>query len=299
LEKRSEVGFVKFEEFGNKIENVSIEASPLALAESDIFNMLKILLHKIKDEKPEIFQSFIDAVSIKLLKKTKNKYFQKESKRLSDEISKFEGLSENFDLVKLHLNYMIETLDINEKQFWKNERTTFPSENFMTSLCILFYIHQISLIELLGRIEGIKFYRESVDNYNYVINAINQKDRHKDLESMRESDKEWLPRNPYGRIRLYSEVKDGRLIRICKNCEKFSALKNTEIASDKELFYNVICYMHIPLVRVWNENFELKLEKSLALGDSYCSYVYFDKRIANEIVPPSSDFLDEIWSKYR
>lgn len=290
---------MKFEEFGNKIENVSITASPIALAESDIFNMLKLLLQKIKDEKPEIFQSFIDTVTIKLLKKTKNKYFQKESKRLSDEISKYEGLSENYDLVRLHLNYMIEALGINEDQFWKNEKTAFPNENFMTALCVLFYIHHISLNELLGRKEGITFYRESVDNYNYTINAIHQKNRHKSLESMREADKEWLPRNPYGRIRLYSEVKDGRLIRICKNCEKITGLQNTELVSDKEIFYNVLCYMHIPLVKVWNENFVLKLEKSLVLGDPFCSYVYFDKRITKEIIQPSSEYLDEIWSKYK
>ena len=290
---------MKFEEFGNIIENVSITASPLALAESDIFNVLKLLMQKIKDEKPEILQTFIDTVTIKLLKKTKNKYFQKESKRLSDEISKYEGLSENHDFVKLHLNYMIEILGINEDQFWKNEKTAFPSDNFMKSLFVLFYIHHVSLNELLGRKEGIKFYRESVDKYNYVINAILQKDRDKDLNSMREADKEWLPRNTYGRIRLYSEVIDGRLIKICKNCEKFSALKNTEIASDKELFYNILCYMHIPLAKVWNENFDLSIMKSLALGDPYCAYIYTDKSEVEKIEPVTNEFLDEIWEKYK
>ncbi|NHK32606.1 MAG: hypothetical protein FK730_14730 [Asgard group archaeon] len=290
---------MKFEEFGNKIENVLLTAAPVALAESNIFNVLKLLLQKINDEKPDIYQSFIDIIAKKLMKKTMNKYFQKESKRLSDEISKYEGLSENYDFVKLHLNYMIEILGINEEQFWKNEKTAFPSENFMKSLFVLFYLHHETLNELLGRKEGIKFYRESVDKYNYVINAILQKERDKDLESMREADKEWLPRNPYGRIRLYSEVKDGRLIRICKNCEKFSALKNIEIASDKELLYNILCYMHIPLAKVWNPNFVLTIEKSIARGDPYCAYIYNDMREREDTQPPAGKYLDEIWAKYK
>jgi hypothetical protein len=290
---------LKFEEFGNKLEKITITASPLTLAESDIFNMLKLLLNKINDEIPEKLDAFVKINTSKLLSKIKNEESIRNSKKLQDEISKYEGLSENCGLVKLHLIYMTETLGITEEQFWKNEQTAFPNENFMTSLYVLFYLHQVVLSELLGRKEGTKFYREHVDNFNFVFNAIYQKDRHKDLESMREGDKEWLPRNPYGRIRLFSEVENGRLIRICKNCEKFTALQNTELVSDRELLYNVLCYMHIPLVKVWNENFVLKLEKSLALGDPYCAYIYFDSRVAKEIKQPSDEFLDGIWSKYK
>ena len=64
---------MKFEEFGNKIENVSITALPLALAESDIFNMLMLLLEKIKEEIPEKLELFIKINTEKLLCKIKNK----------------------------------------------------------------------------------------------------------------------------------------------------------------------------------------------------------------------------------
>jgi hypothetical protein len=264
---------LKFEEFGNKLEKITITASPLTLAESNIFNMLMLLLKKVKDEIPDKLDVFININNNKLLSKVKSESTIKDSKKLKDEISKYDRLSDNYDLVKLHLIYMIETLGITEEQFWKNEQTAFLNENFMTALYVLFYLHQVVLIELLGRKKGTKFYREHVDNFNFVINARNQKDRHKDLESMRESDKEWLPRNPYGRFRLYNEAKGGRLIRICKNCEKFTGLQNTELINDKESFYNVLCYMHIPLVKVWNDNFILK--------------------------QPSDEFLDEIWSRYK
>lgn len=285
--------------FGRELDNVTFTIPPMSLAENNIFNTLKLLLAKIKDEKPEILKIFIDKVSRRIQKKVENKILLNDLDKLSNKVNDYANLNENLELVKLHLNYMMMILGITEEQLWQNEKTPFPCENFMTSVFVLFYIHQITLIELLGRENGLQFYREYVDIYNYKINAILQKDREKNLDGMREGDKQWLETNPYGRVRLYSEVMDGRLIRICKNCEKFTALQKTELTSDGEVLYNILCYMHIPLVKVWNENFILTLEKSLALGDPYCAYVYFDKRVAKEIEQPSDEYLNEIWSKYK
>ena len=290
---------MKLEEFGNRLEEVIFSASPITLAENNIFNVLMLLLKKVKNEKPEIYQPFVTNVAKKIQKKTDNKSFKKEAEKLSKEISQYENLAENFNLVRLHLNYMIDILGITEEQFWKNEKIAFSSEKFMTSLYVLFYYQVVTLNELLGRQTGIKFYKESIDIYNEIINARNQKDIHENLDTMREESTEWMKINPYGRIRLYSEVKDGQLVQLCRNCEKFTELQKTELVSDKELFYLVLCYMHVPLAKVWNENFVLTLEKSLALGDLYCSYVYTDKRIAKEVKPPSKDYLDEIWLKNK
>lgn len=290
---------MKLVEYGNKLENVTISTPPVTLAENNIFNVLMLLLKKIEDEKPEIYKEFIESVTKKIQKKTENRSFRKKPKILDEKILQYDSLSKHIDFVRLHLNYMIEILGITEEQFWRNEKIPFSSENFMTSLYVLFYYQLVSLTELLGRGEGIEFFKESVDTYNEIINARYQKDIHENLETMREESTEWMKTNPYGRIRLFSEVKDGRLVCLCRNCEKFTGLQNTELVSDKELFYYVLCYMHIPLAKVWNPDFVLTLEKSLALGDLYCAYVYFDTQVAKEIEQPSGEYLDEIWSKFK
>ena len=289
---------MKFELVGKEKENVIIPMSPLDLAKSDIFDMLELLLEKIKLEKPKILQSFLGLVDNSLENQIKHEEIKTENQRLRQEISSYEHIKEQYDFVKKHLNFFIQTLSIDENQLWAEQKVSFQIKSFMESVFTLFYTHADSLVEILGKEEGIKFYRKHVDNYNNIINARNQKDSYRDLEDLREKQTKWLQNNPYGRVRVFSEVKDGRLIRICMNCEKFDALRNSKF-KDKEIFYSIMCYMHIPLAKVWNKNLVLTLDSRVINGNSYCTYVYHDQNVVKDIIHPSKDFLDEIWIEYK
>ena len=235
---------MKFEVAGKEKENITITASPLDLARSDIFEMLNLLLEKIKVERDEIHQSFISLVNESLKKRIKHEYLKAENSRLREEISNYEHLEDYYDTVRKHLNFFIETLNIDEDQLWKNEKISFQVKNFMDSVYTQFYNHLTSLVKLLGKENAINFYKEHVDNYNYIINARNQKDIYEDLEDLREQQIRWLQNNPYGRVRIFSEVRDGKLIRICKNCEKLNALQDSKFI-DKELFYTIMCFCQV------------------------------------------------------
>ena len=200
--------------------------------------------------------------------------------------------------MRKHLNFFIQTLNIDEDTLWDDQKIDFQVKCFMESVFTLFYNHADSLVKILGKEEGMKFFRRHIDNFNNTINARNQKDIYENLNDLREKQTKWLSNNPYGRVRVFSEVKDGRLIRICMNCEKFDALENSRF-KDKEIFYSVMCYMHIPLVKVWNKNLVLTLDSRVINGNSYCAYVYHDQRIVKDIIHPSKEFLDEIWIKYK
>ena len=289
---------MRFEVVGQEKEKVTITISPLDLAKSDIFEMLSLLLEKIKTENKEILHLFIDIVSKSLEKMMKNEHFTSENSRLREEISTYKQLEDYYDFVRKHLNFFIETLDINEDLLWKNERISFDDKNFMESVFCQFYTHLASLIELLGKENAIDFYKEHVDNFNYTINARNQKNIYKDLSDLREKQIKWLQNNPYGRVRIFSDVRDGKLIRICKNCEKLNALKDSGL-KDKQILYAIMCYMHIPLAKVWNKNIILTLDSRVVDESPYCVYVYHDTRITKEIIHPSKKFLDEMWLKYK
>jgi len=289
---------MKFEKVGKEVEVPKVTVPPLALAESDVFNILDLLLGKIKKEKPEIFQLFIDEVTKKLKSKTQNKEFEGKEK-LAEKLKEFDHLPENHDFVKLHLNFMIEGLGITEEELWENQKTSFPIESFIPALIEQTHLQMITLIEILGRETAIKFHREFVNKYNETINARHQANIHENLEEMRKGHMEWIKTNPYGRIRIFGEVKDGQLIRLCSNCEKYYSLRNHEMVRDRETIYSLLCYMHIPLARVWNPNFVLTIEKSLARGDPYCAYIYNDMRKREDANPPSEEYLDELWKKYK
>lgn len=289
---------MKFEEFGNKVEKVTFTTKPQDLAKSDIYYVLSNLLGKIKEEKEEILDEFLAKVTSKLNSLIKGDTFKDQKNLLPEILKQQKNLEDKIEFVKTHLSFFITTIGISEKQFWNNEEIIFHAKNFMNSLYGQFYTQLSSLIEILPKEEAIVFYRKTVDRYNEIYNAVFQKGWYIDLEDMRAQQAKWLANNPYGRFRIYSEVKDGQLIRICKNCEKFNALKNSFLI-DNEILYEVLCYMHIPLVKVWNENFELKIMKSLALGDSYCAYIYKDKGITKDNQLPKEGFLNEIFSKYK
>jgi len=289
---------MKFEEFGNKVKEVRIATKPQDLAESNIYFVLSNLLGIIKKEHSEIFDQFIEKTFQKLRSLLEERNFKDQKNQLSKILKQYKHLEDQLEFVKEHLNYFIGILGITEDQFWENEKLDYAVDNFMLSLYALFYVQLESLIELLTQDKAIKFYRKTVNSYNQIYNAIHQKGWYSNLTEMREKETKWLENNPYGRFRIYSEVKNGQLIRLCRNCEKFDSLKNSFLV-DKEILYEILCYMHIPLARVWNDHINLSIIKSKALGDKYCAYIYTDEREVEKIVLPTNEFLDEIWEKMK
>ena len=289
---------MRFEEFGNEVKEVRIATKPHDLAENNIYFVLSNLLGAIKKEYSEIFDQFIEKTSEKLRSLLKERTFEDQKNQLSKTLKQHEHLEDKLEFVKDHLNYFIGILGITETQFWENEKSDYAADKFMYSLYALFYVQLESLIELLTRDKAIKFYRKTVDNYNQIYNAIHQKGWYSNLTELREKQTKWLEKNPYGRFRIYSEVKNGQLIRICRNCEKYDSLKNSSLVN-KEIVYEVLCYMHIPLARVWNDHFNLSIMKSKALGDPYCAYVYTDEREVEKVELPTNEFLDGIWQKKK
>ncbi|MHA2253377.1 MAG: hypothetical protein ACXAD7_23675, partial [Candidatus Kariarchaeaceae archaeon] len=182
---------MKFEIVGKEKEKVTITMSPLDLARSDIFEMLELLLEKIKVERYEIYHSFISLVSNTLDKLITKESLKIENSRLREEISTYNQLNDHYEFVKIHLNFFTETLNIHEDELWKNEKISFPDKNFIQSVCTLFYTHLASLVKILEKENAVKFYKAHIDNFNHTINARNQKDRYNNLEDLREQQINW------------------------------------------------------------------------------------------------------------
>jgi hypothetical protein len=290
---------MKFEKYGNEVKEPKVTMGPLDFARSDVFWTLTILLRKIRNEKPDIYQAFKEKVSNLILVEIGEENFRDQVEKVNRHLVEYENLVEESEFVRLHLSFMIQTLKITPEKLWENKTTAFPTKNFMPSSFGLFYLQVKALIELLGREKGLKFFREFQDTFNAEVNALYQKDRYESLEHVRSELVDWLPRNPYGRNKILSEVKDGRLIELCINCEKYNAMKESKYGYDAEILYHIMCYMHKPLIAVWNDNFRLELDRSLALKNKFCSYIFYDKRETKKFEPLKDEFLEEVWKKYK
>lgn len=288
-----------FEKIGNKVENPKVTVRSLDFAKSDVFYTLSILLRKLKTEKSEIYQSFKDKVSNSLLDEIGKDHFLEHQDRIKKLLAEFESIAEESKFVSLHLSFLIEKLRITPEELWKNEKIAFPANEFMPSSFGLFFIQVSVLIEFLGRDLALHFFREFIDTFNEEVNSIYQKDIFTDLEHFRIDQGKWLPKNPYGRIQILSDGKNGQLVKICQTCEKYNSMIQTKYGQDKEILYTIMCYMHKPLAKVWNEHFRLEIENSLALGDKFCCYVYYDLRKETGQNLLSKEQINEIWESKK
>jgi len=282
---------------GRERADKTVTLPPLDLARSDILETLNLLFEEIQKTYPSIFQTFESL----LLEKSKSlindiKLLELNSD-FSKEISEHKYLQNSVELVRSNITFLLKALNISESQLWENPKISYPAKEFLETIFHLFYTRLQILTQLIGREEAFSLYRDYVDNYNYRVNARNQSQIDENLEEFREKQIRWLENNPYGRVRIFGQVEDGRLIRFCANCEKFDTLYNAGF-TDKEMLYHIICYMHITLANVWNKHFHLLLDSKAKSGKDYCTYIYLDRRISTNNDFPSREFLDDIWTKY-
>jgi hypothetical protein len=272
---------MKFEEHGEYKENLTIEIKPQEFIEHNLLKDLQNVLGYIKRNKPTILKKFHEQFNEKLKAQTKNHYSIKNKSKFNDLIKDYDYLINNQDLTKLSLNYFLEKLSLSENEFWENKVTNFPAKKFHNSANGFYYYQLSTLVDLLGKKDAILFYREILRNFIWAYD-LNQKDIFESLEDYRERHIRFIDRGIFGRVRLISDVVNGKLITICKNCEKIDELDEF-LKDEPDLLYNLACWVHIPLAELWNENFELVIEDCIAKGDPFCTYIYHDKRITNNL----------------
>ena len=286
-----------FNEYGTKVIDLKIE---LDLNEFLIHNLLKDLqntIYYINKTKLEILKEFIQKLTMKLKDKTDIKSSINNEQKFLEFINPYENLIEHLDLTKVAFNFFLERLEIPEIKIWEGAIENFTPKQMHQSAIEFYFCQLNTLLDILGRDEAIDYYKKIILNFIHTYDR-NQLNVYKSLEDMRDSNIRFLEKGSYGRIRLISDVKNGRLIEICKNCEKVEFLDEF-LRKDGELLYTICCAVHIPLAEMWNENFVLTLNHTIAKGDPYCTYVYHDTRFVDEIKQLPKDFINEVISNFE
>lgn len=286
---------MKFEQYGKEIKNLKIQYNPFEFAESNLFKKIDNIFGYIRKNRSDIYSEFINKLSSNKKNLPKKEFFNNKSIEIIDRINQSEFLSENQELVLRFLNAFIETQGITDEDYRQKKEIEIPARNFVHSANDLSYLILSTLVDIIGKDEAVKLYKETVDNYVHVFDT-NQIDIFTDLDDMRQKFIRWTENSPYGRVRLLSTVEKGQWIKICKNCEKVQNLDNLE-KLDGDLMYAISCYCHEPLAKMWNKNFVLTLEQSIAKGDSFCSYMYHDKTIVDKIEHPPREFFEKTLEK--
>jgi len=283
---------LKFKKYGKENENLTIEIEPLQFVEGQVFRGLDNLIETIKTSKPDILEEFMKILAAKLQTSTDKSYFVNSSSKLAELVKQYANITKYQELLEINLNFFLDVLGINEEQFWENKMTHFPATNFFPSANRLSYAYISLLVEIIGKEEAIEFYKKVINNYIATYDT-NQKGIFENLEKMRESWIRSISSGINGRVRTMSEVENGAFIIRAENCEKIQNLGDLS-NYDKDLLSTFVCHCHFPLAELWNENFVLTQQQTIAKGDPYCEYVYHDKRLVGKVEHPPKEFFEKI-----
>jgi len=287
---------MKFERCGMYKKNLMIKLNANEFLIHNLLRDLENIIAYIKKTSPVILNEFLEKLSVTLKSRVKNNEIIHNLK-FQEFIADYKNLVKNQDLIKLGFNFFKEILEISEEEIWNNEDADFTSHQMSQAANEFYYLEMKTLIDILGRDEAINYYKQVILNFIHTYDT-NQINVYESLEDLRERTIRFLNKGTLGRVRLFSEVENGQLIEICKNCEKVEFL-DKELREDKELLYTLCCDVHIPLAKMWNENFVLTLDYTIAKGDSYCTYVYHDTRFVDEIKHHPKEFFDEVVSNFE
>ena len=286
---------MKFEKFGAEKENVTIKTKPMNFADNNIFKHFNNVFDYIKKNKPEILQEYIEKMTKGMQDITKIVFFNEKEESLINLLKKYEYITDYYQLFQTIMNFYLSTLGISKEEFWENKEQSFPDWNFFHSIRNIHLVSIKVMIEILGKEEGIELYKKIGENYVFKYD-LNQQNIYKDLDELRYHHTRFITNNTLGRVRLISDVENGRYIEICLTCDKVRNFDNLS-HEDFKLLDPTGCYIHHALTKLWNENFVLTLDQTLAKGDPYCSYVYHDTRIVDSIEHPPKEFFEDIISK--
>jgi hypothetical protein len=283
---------MKFRKYGQPNSNITETIRPLDKSHEFVFRRLDSLLDHILVQDPSIYHQYVQRLYARFRALVGENGFETKIADVEKIITSYPTIKAEPELMRLHLCLFIRTLGITELMFWDNNETQIELSNFIESAVIPEYNWLLVLCDLLGKDEAIPIYKEATNRYcvKYDTDTISKYDT---LEEMRDAFTKFWESGRLGRVRIASDVEDGKWIVRCENCEKISALRELE-TYDRELLDVAECHSDFQVTRLFNENFVLTRARTIGAGDTYCDFVYHDIRIDKELKHPSPEYLDSL-----
>ena len=246
---------------------------------------LNRFLKHLQENKPEIYDDYLEALKNKLSSLIKPKV-DLETIRFP----KFQEIIEKCNtLQKLNITYALQLLGVSES--YSSETIELPWYIYDKSSLYPFYYRGLTLCEQLGKTEAIEYLR------NYIDEIMNER-----FEPIAEYDdlsrSFWEVEYPFDdydptddiRFRLHQGKMGARVDR----CIKHDIMKPL---NDPELSYVICCYPEIAHSQVVRPNVAYTRTTSLIKGGPYCDNCLHDKRHVTEITHPSKEFWESLDSK--
>ncbi len=254
----------------------------------EAFNRLNFIIGFVEEKKPEIKDKFIENLIAQYKKLVKEDNVKKKKIDLKEILPNFEQLQKQPELAQLSLNFYLQNLQLANDVDWKKDKAKVINKNLLHSFLLPRYYNLLSMIETLGREEGIKLYKRYITHY-LIERRKTRQNNYESIEELFES--RHKPRPPSEWSILYGLINEGKYFYRNNNCTWADALQDFP---DTELKYLICCYGDYEGAKQHNENFILTMEHTIAEGDPYCSRVLHDTRVDWNLKHPPKEFWDKL-----
>jgi len=278
---------MELKQYGRKRDTLFHTLHPQQDCRKFVLLRMNDLLGFMQETAPELFPDFIENLTRRMRALVNLAHFEDAGLEIAVLLTRFPYLQEHGGLSRLMLNFYIQIVGITERQFWQDEPTMVNYRIFSQSVFRFEYASIRAIIDTLGRTDGIEFFKAYRDQFN--INHDEDIPRIRNLEDLRAGMIRMAESGALGRVRVISDVEDGRFIHRCENCEKVEMVADLGI-DDLELLETVLCYGDYQVAILYNVNFVLTRTQTLAGGAPHCDAVYHDRRLAGTVEHPDAAF---------
>jgi len=268
------------------------EIQPQEFAKRTVLKRLNYLLGYIKKEKPEILHSFVTRL-INQFNQFLKTSFSKEQNIDFEELSKdFIHLKVFPELLSACFDYYLQLLDFSSNRSWIQDKIKIPNRNYVQSFLYHRYYNVQILTEIIERNTAIDFFKGYINAFVKSISS--ERSKYEILEEFRNAR---IPKDDdsprIGWVIVQGVIEDGKFPQRKDTCMWKDAITNL---TDIELKYLAACYGDFQGYNNSNENFILTMEHTIVEGYPYCDCVLHDIRINKDLIHPSKEFFDNMWS---
>lgn len=268
------------------------ELQPLEFAKRTILKRLNYLIGFIKKEQPGILPSFVNKLNSRFVQLSTPSHIYEKFTIPADICADFLHLKLYPDLVRSSLIYYLHLLKFDITKNWIEDKIKVPNKNYIQSFLHHRYYNVLVLTEVLERNQAVQLFKDYITAY---IKSIAPKiPNYETLEEFRSAriPKEGEPPN-IGWVIVQGLIENGKFPQRKDTCMWDDAIQDLP---DLELKYLAACYGDFQSYNNNNENFILTMEHTIVAGDSYCSCILHDTRINDDLIHPSKEFFDNMWS---
>jgi hypothetical protein len=255
----------------------------------DWLGTMDLLVKFVSNKKPEILDSFVAEVACKCKSELSSQSYALSDVGLDKLLKDPSILGSHEELKDFSLQLIMKYIPFKEGYTLGEEKAPIRWFDYCQAKYLLVYHGLTSLVDILGREDGIQFYKDFVETRAKEL-AKNGLVKVPFKDARKERVKSWSQGGMEFGVVDFDEY-----MYLCKfdKCVSHESMKHVE---DQEVAYYAVCYSAPRIMKHLLENIRLRRSVTLFTGD-FCDELRWDPNVHDDPAQPSHEFSRKIVPK--